>query len=137
MLKINARFKLNEPCEIQVLSCANYKSRVYTRTSMLTCCRVVPYFWLMISAVHVIKPKVEIKLLSIILCQNSTLVFSVPKSFPSSLTFYIDPYSLLNFKILVCLLFMYAFNHIIYLLLPSRCLKTLPSPTLLVFTGAC
>ena len=43
MLKINARFKLNEPRKIQVLSCANYKSHMYTRMSTLTCCRVVPY----------------------------------------------------------------------------------------------
>ena len=28
-------------------------------------------------------------------------------------------------------------NHIIYLFLPSRRLKTLQVPTLLVFTGAC
>ena len=62
----------------------------------------------------------------------------MPISFSCFLTvFVLIPTPFLNFKyvaILVCLLFVYAFNIIIiiYLSLPSRCLKALQAPTLLV-----
>ena len=43
-LKINAWSKLKAPRQIQVLSCANYQTRVYTCARTLTYCRSVPYY---------------------------------------------------------------------------------------------